>query len=90
MPSLSLLALAVSAGLSASPQAPAAVTVQPLAFPSVKASAHAAAIPSPKLTEMRVEIDARGEAHIVCRERENPAYARAMHDARSPARGPAQ
>lgn len=75
MPTLSALPLAIAASFAASPTTPP--LVQPL-IAAPKAAKQAEAIPSPKLTEMRVTVDANGEPHVGCREVVNPAYKRAL------------
>jgi len=74
MLTLSALALATAASLSAAPQDGAQPTIQPLRSSVVKADHAAQAIPSPKLTQMRVVFDADGNAHVVCNVVANPKY----------------
>jgi hypothetical protein len=74
MLTLSALALATAASLSASPQDGTRPTILPLRASVVKADHVAQAIPSPKLTQMRVVIDANGNSHVVCNVVTNPKY----------------
>jgi len=80
MPTLSLLPLAIAASFTATPNTP---LIQPLAIAPTKATHKAESIPSPKLTEMRVSVDARGEPKVHCREKVNPAYKQAVERPRS-------
>ena len=80
MPTLSALPLAIAASLTATPNVP---TIQPLATAPSKSARQADSIPSPKLTEMRVSVDARGEPKVHCRELTNPAYKQALERART-------
>ena len=85
MPSPALLPLAVAVGLAAPSVSPDTVPLNHLA---AKSSANPSAIPSPKLTEMRVVVDTRGETRLVCHERVNPLYQRAIESARAGAKEP--
>lgn len=80
MPTLSLIPLVIATSLTATPNAP---TIQPLATAPSKSTRQADSIPSPKLTEMRVSVDARGEPKVHCRELANPAYKQALERART-------
>jgi len=75
MLTLSALALATAASLSATPQDGNQPAIHPLRPASaVKAEHVAEAIPSPKLTQMRVVFDAKGNSHVVCDVVPNPKY----------------
>lgn len=80
MPTIAALPMAIAASFAATPTTP---LVQPLATAPSKAAHHADAIPSPKLTEMRVTVGARGEPKVHCREVTNPAYKQALERARN-------
>ena len=83
MPILNLVPLAFAASLAAPADAGQA-TIQTLAGVPKKAVT-AEAIPSPKLTQMRLVFDTAGTPHIVCREVANPAYKDALRNARKQA-----
>jgi hypothetical protein len=80
MSTFAALPLAIAASFAATPTTP---LVQPLASAPSKANRQADAIPSPKLTEMRVTVGARGEPKVHCREVTNPAYKRAIEQGRN-------
>jgi hypothetical protein len=80
MPILAVLPLAIAASFAATPNTP---LVQPLATAPSKATRQADAIPSPKLTEMRVTVGAEGEPKVHCREVSNPKYKQALEQARN-------
>ena len=80
MLTLSALPLAIAASLAAPAQGAAQPTIQPLHAMAIKAKT-AEAIPSPKLTEMRVVVDAAGNSHMVCNVVPNPAYKQALRNA---------